>query len=46
MSDGETSEDSELSETRFENIETFKSKNDFSDLTQGFSRDGIRTISI
>ena len=49
MSDSETSENSELSETQFENIETSESENDdFSDLifSRKFSRDGIRTISI
>ena len=37
MSDSETSENSELSETQFENIETSESENDdFSDLIENF----------
>ena len=39
MSDSETFENSELSETQFENIETSKSQNyDFSDLIENFKR--------
>ena len=39
MSDSETSENSELSETQFENIEISESKNDdFSDLIENFKR--------
>ena len=42
MSDSETSENSELSETQFENIETSESENDdFSDLIENFQEMGL-----
>ena len=42
MSDSETSENSELSETQFENIETSESENDdFSDLIGNFQEMGL-----